>query len=105
MGNILSVLLENGSKLTTTVLTAICQKILETKEWPKEWTQSLVMPSPKKGNLKQYQNYRTISLIRHPSKLMLRVILSRLKAKAEELLAEEQAGFYIWLEQNRTDLQ
>ena len=48
---------------------------------------------PKKGNLKQYQNYRTISLIRHPSKLMLRVILSRLKAKAEELLAEEQAGF------------
>ena len=33
-----------------------------------------------------------ISLISHPSKIMLRVILNRLKAKAEDLLAEEQAG-------------
>ena len=62
-------------------------------EWPKEWTQSLVIPLPKKVNLKQYQNYRTISLINHPSKIMFRAILDRLKAKAEELLAEEQTGF------------
>ena len=54
---------------------------------------SLVKPLPKKGNLKQRQNYRTISLISHSSKIMLRVILSRLRAKAEEPLAEEQAGF------------
>ena len=38
--NISSELLENGAEATTTVLTAICQKILETKEWPKKWTQS-----------------------------------------------------------------
>ena len=37
-----SELLKNGSEATTTVLTAIYQKIWETKEWPKEWTQSLV---------------------------------------------------------------
>ena len=37
--------------------------------------------------------YRTFSLISHPSKIMLRVILNRRKGKAEELLAEEQAGF------------
>ena len=63
------------------------------KEWPKKWTQSLVIPLPKKDNLKQWQNYRTISLISHPSKIMLRVFLKRLKAKAEGLLAKEQAGF------------
>ena len=34
----------------------------------------------------------TISLISHPSKIMPPLILSRLKAKAEEQLAEEQAG-------------
>ena len=39
------------------------------------------------------QNYRTISLISQPSRTMLRVILNRLKAKDEELLAKEQAGF------------
>ena len=93
VGKIPSELLKNGGEVTTTVMTAICQKIWETKEWPKEWTQSLVIPVPKKGNLEQCQNYRTISLISHPSKIMLRGILNRLKAKAEKLLAEEQAGF------------
>ena len=60
--NIPSELLKNGGEATTTVLT-ICPKILETKQWPKAWTQSLVILLPKKGNLRQYQNYRTISLI------------------------------------------
>ena len=33
------------------------------------------------------------SLIGHPSKIMLRIVLNHLKLKAEEVLAEEQAGF------------
>ena len=49
--SIRSVLLKNGGDATTTVLTATC-KIWETKEWPKEWTQSLILPLPKKGNLR-----------------------------------------------------
>jgi len=53
----------------------------------------LVLQLPKKGNLKKCINYRTISLINHPSKILLRIILNRLKTQAEELLAEEQAGF------------
>ena len=56
------------------------------------WTQSLVITLPKKGNLQQCQNYRTINLISHPSKVMLKIILNRLKPKAE-IVAEEQAGF------------
>ena len=46
-------LLKNGGEATITVLIAICQKIWETKEWLKEWTQSLVIPLPGKGNLEQ----------------------------------------------------
>ena len=38
-------LLKTAGEATTTVLTAICQKTWETKEWPKEWTQSLVIIS------------------------------------------------------------
>ena len=83
-------LLKNEGEAITTVLTSICRKILETKEWPNEWTQSLVIPLPKKDNFKQCQNYRTITLI---STILLRVILSRHKGKVTELLAEEQAGF------------
>ena len=44
--NIPSELLKNTGKATTTVLTAICQKIWESKEWPKEWTQSFVILLP-----------------------------------------------------------
>ena len=66
---------------------------LGTEKWPKEWTQSLMIPLPKKGNLRQCKNHRMISLISHPSKVMLCIILNCLKSKAEELLSEEQAGF------------
>ena len=45
------------------------------------------------GNLGQFKNHRTISLISHPSKEMLCIILNHLKSKAEELLSEEQVGF------------
>ena len=75
------------------ILTAICNKIWKTGEWPTTWTQSLVITLPKKGNLQLCQNYRTISLISHLSKVMLKIILNRLQPQAEEIIAEEQAGF------------
>ena len=93
MDNIPPELLRNGGEATTTVLTTICKKIWETEEWLKEWAQSLAIPLPKKGNFKQCKNYRAISLISRSSKIKLRVILNRLKAKADKLLAEELAGF------------
>ena len=91
--NIPAELLKKGGDELVTVITAICQKIWEKKQWPDDWTRSLIIPLPKKGNLRQCGNYRTISLISHTSKIMLRVILNRLKNEAEEHLAEEQAGF------------
>ena len=70
------------------VLTEICNRIWRTGEWPTPRTQSWIITLPKKGNLQLCQNYRTISLISHSSKVMLKVILNRLKPQAEE-----QAGF------------
>ena len=46
----------------------------------------------KEVNLEQCQNYRAISVVRYPNKIALRVIHGRLRAKAEELLAEERTG-------------
>ena len=91
--NIPGELIKNGGPEMINALTVICQRIWTTKEWPKTWTQSIMLPLPKKGNLKKCQNYRTISLISHSSKVILRILLNRLKAKAEEILSEEQAGF------------
>ena len=52
-----------------------------------------VLTLPRKGNLQQCQNYWTISLISHPSKVMLKIILNWLKPQAEKIIADEQAGF------------
>ena len=90
MDNIPDELVQAGGEALIDILTTICNKIWKTREWPTTWTQSLVITLPKKGNL---QNYRTISLISHPSKVMLNIILNRLQPQAEEIIAEEQASF------------
>ena len=91
--NIPGELIKNGGEEMVKAVTTICQRIWRDKGWPEQWTKSIMIPLPKKGNSKKCQNYRTISLISHPSKIMLKIILNRLKERAEELLSEEQAGF------------
>ena len=56
-------------------------------------TISLIIPLPKKRNTRLCQNYRTISLVCHPSKVMLRVILNRLVNQTEQIWEEEHVGF------------
>ena len=84
-----------GGEDVIIALMTICNKIWQTGEWPTPWTQSLVITLPKKGNLQWCQNYRTIGLVSHPSKVMLKVILNRLKPQAEKIIAEEQARFRV----------
>ena len=91
--NIQAELVQAGGEDVITALTTICTNIWQTGEWQTPWTQSLVITLPKKGNLQQCQNYRTINLISHPSKVTLKIILNRLKPQAEKIIAEEQAGF------------
>ena len=74
-------------------LMTICNKTWWTGKWPTQWTQSLVIAFPKKGNLQQCQNYQMVSHISHPSKVMLKIMLNRLKPQAEKIITEEQAGF------------
>ena len=74
------------------MLLIICNKIWQTGEWPTPWTQSLIITLPKKGNLQLCQNLPTMSLISHPSKVMLK-FLKRLKPQVVEIIKGEQAGF------------
>ena len=73
------------------IIHKICNLVWKTRTWPSQWTKSIIVPLPKKGDLQDCSNYRTIRLISHPSKVLL--ILTRLRPQVEEVLAEEQAGF------------
>ena len=61
------------------VLHSICQQIWETQQWPQDWKRSVFIPIPKKGNAKECSNYRTIALISHYSKVMLKILQARLQ--------------------------
>ena len=51
------------------------------------------IPIPKKGNAKECSNYRTIALISHARKLMLKILQARLQQYMNRELPDIQAGF------------
>ena len=61
------------------VLHSICQHIWKTQQWPQDWKRSVFFPIPKEGNAKERSNYRTIPLISHASKVMLKILQARLQ--------------------------
>ena len=74
------------------VLHSICQQIWKTHYWPQDWKRSVFFPIPKKGNAKECSNYRTIALISHTSKVMLKIFQARLQ-QYELRTSDVEAGF------------
>ena len=54
---------------------------------------STFIPIPKKGNARECSNYRTIVLISHASKVMLKILQARLQQYVNHELPDVQAGF------------
>ena len=54
---------------------------------------SVFIPIPKKRNAKECSNYRTIALISHASKVMLKILQARLQQYVNCELPDVQAGF------------
>ena len=75
------------------VLHSICQHIWKTQQWPQDWKRSVFIPILKKGNAKECSNYRTIALISHTSKVMLKILQARLQQYMNCELPDVQAGF------------
>ena len=74
------------------VLHSICQQIWKTQQWPQDWKRSVFIPIPKKGNAKECSNYHTITLISHASKVMLKILHSRLQQYMNHEFPGVQAG-------------
>ena len=75
------------------VLHSICQQTWKTQQWPQDWKRSGFIPIPKKGNAKECSNYRTIALISHASKVMLKILQVRLQQYMNREFSDVQAGF------------
>ena len=75
------------------VLHSICHHIWKTQQWPQDWKRSVFIPIPKKGNAKECLNYRTIALISHASKVMLKILQARLQQYLNCELPHVQSDF------------
>ena len=72
---------------------SVCQQIWKTQQWPQDWKRSVFIPIPKKGNDKECSNYCTIALISHASKVMFKILQTRLQQYMNCKLPDIQAGF------------
>ena len=75
------------------VMHSICQQIWKTQQWPQDWTKSVFIPIPKKGNAKECSNYRTIALISQARKVLLKILQAKLQQYVNHEHPDVQAGF------------
>ena len=83
------ILKDNAVKL----LYSIHQQIWKTQQWPQIWNRSVFIPVSKKGNAKECSHYRTIALISHASKVMLKILQARFQQYMNHELPDVQDGF------------
>jgi Reverse transcriptase (RNA-dependent DNA polymerase) len=86
-------MIKAGDGAMTKTITKICNTIWATGKWPEDWKSSVFIPIFKKGDAKDCENYRTIAMISHISKILLKIIHKRMESTIERELPDSQAGF------------
>ena len=86
-------LLKTDNEGTVKWLTRLCNTILATYTWPEDWLRSVFITIPKTPGTNECEEHRTIALICHTSKILLRILLQRQERLAEEQYSEHQMGF------------
>ena len=74
-------------------LIGLCSQMYEEGVWPTDFSRVIMIPLQKKTNAVECGDHRTISLISHASKIMLKILTKRIEAKANDLIGRNQFGF------------
>ena len=64
--------------------------------WPEDFTKVIMIPLQKKVNAVECGDHRTISLISHASKILLKVTMKRIEAKIKDFIGRNQFDFRRW---------
>ena len=75
------------------LVTELCNRIYESECIPTELKQSIFVPIPKKPKAQNCSEYRTICLMSHVTKLLLKIIQKRIVRRIEEEISHLQSGF------------
>ena len=66
---------------------------MEGKEVPADWMKRVIIRIPKKGALSDCYNWRGITLLSVPSKILAKIIIRRISDAIDAGMRKEQAGF------------
>ena len=70
------------------VLHSICQQIWKTQQWPQDWKRSVFIPI-----LKNVHTTGKIVLISHVTKVMLKLLQTRIQQDVNQEIPDVQTGF------------
>ena len=95
LNNISTKVLRDGLLALNNQFTHIINTSISKQTFPAEWKNAKVIPIPKTGDLTQVSNYRPISLLPIPGKVLEKVVHTQLEDYLEEgeLINEHQFGF------------
>ena len=74
-------------------LTSFINSVWLNETLPSDWKQRIIVQIPKKGIFSKCSNWRGITLLYVPGKVLSYIIYARLKDEAQDAMREEQDGF------------
>ena len=74
-------------------LVKLLENIRKANRVPEDWRKSMISCLPKKGDLAKCDNYRGISLLLVPGKVLSRIIIERIRNGVEKKLRDEQSAY------------
>ncbi|GFS08569.1 RNA-directed DNA polymerase from mobile element jockey-like [Elysia marginata] len=73
--------------------TELLNLIYDTGQWPSDLKNSVFITLQRKPGATECENHRTISLMSHATKILLRIVMTRIRIKIRPVIAESQCGF------------
>ena len=74
-------------------LYCLIKNIYTTGKIPDDSKKSIMVMLPKKSKPTKCEEYRTLSILTHTSKILTQIVLGRIEKKIGESLVEDQFGF------------
>jgi hypothetical protein len=88
-GDVLKLLGEDGLRL----MTQLINSMYETGEWPRDFIEVTMIALKKKPKATKCSDHRTVSIIAHAAKIVVKIFRRRMERKTEDALGEDQFGF------------
>ncbi|KAK3760073.1 hypothetical protein RRG08_064743 [Elysia crispata] len=86
-------LFKSDPPLAAEILLPLLTTAWNKKEIPEDWKEGVIIKIPKKGTLSDCNNWRGITLLSIPSKVLAKIVINHISSAVDGKLREEQAGF------------